>query len=204
MDKVQNELERVKADLEVMKNAAGLEQEYTWSEVFFSVITGFFGLFLAALDFFVLKARNPHSSIYLLCLLLFPMLLAIIVYNKKKNRRLQRAGRRFFWGRGIISILFIWGLIAWSEKFHFSFDDIFMGAFFVIVGFETGIESFCRSQNLYGLTTAIPMMTLGFLMPIFPFYIITMFGLMMAISSFAYSGVIVNVIRRQKVSNGTD
>ena len=79
-----------------------------------------------------------------------------------------------------------------------------MGAFFVLGGLETGIESFCRNQNLYGLTTAIPMMIFGFLIPISPSYYITWFGLMMFISSLAYAGVIAYVIHWQKVSNGTD
>jgi uncharacterized membrane protein YeaQ/YmgE (transglycosylase-associated protein family) len=202
----QNDLERVKADLEVMKNAAGIVQKYSWSEVFLNVIMGIIGLFLAALDLFVLKMRNPNTSIYLLCLLLLPMMVVIGIFNKKKDIKPKWPIWRFYWGRTIIGILFLWGLIAWCAKFNFPENNIMfvvIGGGYIIGGIETGIESFCY-QNSYGLTMAIPMMILGFLIPIFPSYYITLFGLMMAVSSFPYAGIIAYVICRQKVSNGTD
>jgi len=200
----QEEIERVKADLEVMKKAAGIERKYTLREVFISVIMGSVGLLLVFLDVFVFKSHDRRTSVMILGVVAIPVIFAIIIYNKHKNIKPQWLGWRFFWGMVIINTLFLCGFIACSEKYNMPTNDIVMGAIFIFGGLYTAIESFWRNRNFYGLTVAVPMMILGFLLPIYPSRIITMYGLAWAISSFAYAGVIAHVIHQQKVSNDAD
>ena len=199
----QNSIERVKSDLEVMKKATGIAQKYTWGEVFISVIIGFVGLLFIVLDLFVFKSHNLGSSIMIIGVVSILVVLATIIYNRHKNIKPQWMGWRFFWVRVIITTLFLWGFIAWSEKFNLPVNDIVMGAILILGGLEMAIESFWRYRNFYELTMAIPMMIFGIFLPIYPFRIMTMCGLMYAIGSFAYASVIANVIRRQRVSNDT-
>jgi len=198
----QNEIERIKTDLEVMKKAAGIKRTYTRKEVCISVIMGVIGLLLAGLDVFVLKAINKFLSLFIIFAVMFLMVVASNV-GKQEDTSHHRQPKSYQWVIFVTGFLFMMGYIFWENRFNLP-RDLYLGIMFMFWGAVTAIESYWRTRQPYDAILLAPMIISGALVPLYPSHILTVFGLPIAIGALTYAGVIAYVIRRQRVNNDAD
>jgi hypothetical protein len=194
----QNELERVKADLEVMKTAAGMERTYTCKEVYISLLGGTLFLLLSGIDI-VFGGINRVLSLAIVFIVMFCLLVAANM-GKQEVTTSRRNPRSYQWLLFITGFLFLMGYTLWKEKFNFPhYMDLGIGLMFW--GAVSVIESYWRTRRLYEAIQFLPLIISGALIPLYPSHILTVCGLPFAAGSFTYAGVISYVIRHQKVVN---
>jgi hypothetical protein len=197
----QNELERVKADLEVMTTAAGMERTYTCKEVYISLFGGIIFLLISGIDV-VFGGLSGGLSLVIIFVVMFCLLVAANM-GKQEVTPSRRPPRSYQWLLFITSFLFLMGYTLWKEKFNFPhYMDLGIGLMFW--GAVSVIESYWRTRRFYEAIQLVPLIISGALFPLYPSHLLAVCGIPFAAGAFAYAGVIVFVIRRHKVINDAD
>jgi hypothetical protein len=208
----QNELERVKADLEVMKSAVGMGHVYKAKDVYISLITGAFGLLLAGLSLIglnltVLKSLMKSLGEGLSLFLIIASLAAVaIIAGKTTNSRrasLHKWPKSYRWVYFIVILLFFEGYGVWENRFNLP-RELLLGLTIMFVSALGAIEWYWRTRQPCEIILYVSLMILGALIPLYPSNLLTAVGLTLAAGYFVYAGVIAYVIRKQKVSNDAD
>jgi len=198
----QNELERVKADLEIIKTAVGMERKHTRKEVQLNIAGGVIGLLLSAMDVFILNVTNKFLSLFILIAIGFGLYVAANI-GKQQESTPQKYPRSYQWVLFIVFTLFFVGYGIWEDKFGLP-HDLLLGVWFMFIGALMTMESYWRTREWYETIPLSWLIIFGVFVPLYPSHILTVYGLTFALGSFTYAGVIAFIVRRQKVINDAD
>ena len=198
----QNELERVKADLEIIKTAVGMERKHTRKEVQLNIAGGVIGLLLSAMDVFILNVTNKFLSLFIIIVIAFGLYFAANT-GKQEETSSQRYPKSYQWVMFIVFTLFFAGYGMWEDTFGLP-HDLWLGVWFMFIGALMAMEAYWRTRKWYETIPLVSLIIFGTFVPLYPSHILAVYGFAFALGSFAYAGVIAFVICRQKVVNDTD
>ena len=198
------ELERVKADIEIIKEAAGLDLPFGWEDVWLSVYLIPVGVWLAIWRFL------PFQLSRLWRILPVAILAPIFVFLRIKYRR--STGRSPLRRRGY-SVIFLTPVLALCAGGYLVWvirsgrDFVFaVGGMWFFMGLMLLIFAFAERGRLYYLGWAIPVILFGISITIWPeLNILEMsVGIMLAAASSATAAIQAYQLKRSARKNAID
>ena len=144
-----NEIKRIRTDLEIIEQAAGIKQEITWEWVWMGLGFGTVCLLFAGATLFL---SMPFQ--HLLAGFLFLIFFGILVVH---SARVAQRGReeavdhhtKFFSVSAVVMFICLFGYLAWEEKFAFP-EELFLGFWFLLQGIISAME-FYPMVGWYGV-----------------------------------------------------
>jgi hypothetical protein len=199
------ELERVKEDIEIIKEAAGLELPFGWEDVWLNVYLVPVGVWLAIWSFL------PYQLSRLLRILPVAVLAAVFVLLQIKYRRSTGRSpvRKRLYSIGLLACpilgLCAFGYLVWAVRSGHDFVFAVGGMWFV-AGLILLIFAFAQPGRLSNLGWAIPMILCGITITIWPALnaLETNVGVLLIIAGSATAAIQAYQIKRSTSKNDTD
>lgn len=192
-----SELERVKADLEIMKSASGMDLSFGWSNVKKNIAWGALGFLLTFISVFT-KDGFEFFAILLIGALIIEFSIRTDT-KKRPSTKSYRDNKRSFW-EWVVVLILLSGYFVWSEKLELP-REYEEGVIFLICGSILALKSFSRFGNLYSLGYAIPLMLCGIFLPLFSTHYSIITGLALGFGGLSVAAVQVFRLKRTMVEN---
>jgi hypothetical protein len=161
------ELERVKEDIEIIKEAAGLELPFGWEDVWINLYLILVGAWLIIWRFLPYQLSRIWRVV--------PLAILVIVYVFLRLKYRRRTGRSPVRRRGYSVVLFLtpvlglcaFGYLVWVIRS--GHDFVFaVGGMWFFAGFMLLIFAFAERGRLFCLGWAIPLILCGIAITIWP------------------------------------
>jgi hypothetical protein len=180
-----DELERVRADLDVIERAAGLEPESTRADVWDHITTGCIGALAAGAWAFT-------GSILLFCgivLLGFVCVAGLLpLWGVKPSVPGKAAKKKVRVCEQIVTMILLAGFVIWTHELSPP-NKVVEGAGLLMLGGLTALEAFSRFGNLPNLGYAVALMVFGIAYPFVEITPLTCVALAIATGAFVTAGV---------------
>jgi len=200
-----NELERVKSDIEIIKEAAGLELPFGWEDVWLSVYLIPVGVWLAIWRFLPFQLSRIWRVL--------PVSILAIVYIFLRIKYRRSTGRSPVRRRGYsvslfaipIMLLCVGGYLVWVIRSGRDFVFAIGGMWF-FMGLMLLIFAFAERGRLFYLGWAIPVILFGISITIWPdLNILEMnVGIMLIAASSATAAIQAYQLKRSARKNAID
>ncbi len=160
------ELERVREDIEVIKNAAGLELPYNWEDVWLNVYLIPVGVWLVIWS--ILPYELSRVWRILPVALLAPIFVALRIKYRRRSGRSPARRRQYSGALLACPILGLCGLGYMVWVVRSGHDFVFaVGGMWFFMGFMLAVFAFIE-QRLHYLGWAVPMMVFGVIISVWP------------------------------------
>jgi hypothetical protein len=200
-----SDLERVENDIEIIKEAAGLQLPFGWEDVWLNVYLIPVGVWLAIWGFL------PYQLSSIWRILPVSVLAIVYVFLRVKYRR--STGRSPVRRRGYSIVLFLtpilglcaFGYLVWVVRS--GHDFVFaVGGMCFFAGLMLLIFAFAQPGQLFNLGWAIPIILCGIAMTIWPTLNIleTNVGIVLIVASSATAMIQAHQLKRSTSKSGTD
>jgi len=199
------ELKRVKEDIEIIKEAAGLELPFGWEDVWLSIYLIPVGVWLTIWGFLPFQLSRIWR--------ILPVSILAIVYVFLRIKYRRSTGRSPVRRRGYSVVLFLtpalglcaFGYLVWVIRSGHDFIFAVSGMWFV-GGFMLLIFAFAERGRLFYLGWAIPVILCGIATTIWPrLSVLEMnVGIVLIIAGSATAAIQVYQLKRSTSKNDTD
>ena len=199
------EIERIKEDIGIIKEAAGLELPFGWEDVWINLYLIPVGVWLAIWSFLPLQLSRLWRVL--------PVSILAIVYVFLRIKYRRSAGRSPIRRRGYSVVLFLtpilglcaFGYLVWVIRSGHDFVFAVGGMWFV-AGLILLIFAFAQPGQLFNLGWAIPMILCGITITIWPVLNVlsTNVGVVLIIAGSATAVIQAYQLKRSTSKNDTD
>lgn len=200
-----SDLERVENDIEIIKEAAGLQLPFGWEDVWLNVYLIPVGVWLAIWGFL------PYQLSRIWRILPVSVLAIVYVFLRVKYRR--STGHSFVRRRGYSIVLFLtpilglcaFGYLVWVIRS--GHDFVFaVGGMWFFAGLMLLIFAFAQPGQLFNLGWAIPIILCGIVITIWPTLNVlsTNVGILLIVAGSATSLIQAHQLKRSTGKNDTD
>ena len=198
-------LERVKNDIEIIKEAAGLQLPFGWEDVWLNVYLIPVGVWLAIWAFLPFQLSRIWR--------ILPVSVLAIVYVFLRIKYRRSTGRSPVRRRGYSIVLFLtpilglcaFGYLVWVIR---SGHDFFfaVGGIWFFMGIMLLIFAFAQPSQLFNLGWAIPIILCGIAITIWPVLNVlsTNVGILLIIGGLATAIIQAYQLKRSTSKSGTD